>query len=235
MRRLVATIMMAGYLLATFIVIPACLWQESSILKMDARQKPSGMTKSSFTYELLSISKKDVPLKQGVFLVATPELMDPNFYHTVILLVSYGKDGALGLIINRPTEITIQQAIPDIKEFKNAASIIYFGGPVNRNNLFALFTSDKKPDNAQNAIGNIYFSGSKDIILSLLKNGDEKERKRIYAGYAGWIPEQLEFEIRRGSWKIIEASEEMIFSDFPENIWPSIFKKREEILIWNLK
>ncbi|MEK6656589.1 MAG: YqgE/AlgH family protein, partial [Nitrospirota bacterium] len=111
-------------------------------------------------------SKKEAPLKQGVFLVAKPELIDPNFLHTVILLVSYGKDGALGVIINRPTEITIQQAIPDIKEPKNAASNIYFGGPVNRNNLFALFTSDKKPDNAQNVIGKIYFSGSKEAILS---------------------------------------------------------------------
>ena len=121
-------------------------------------------------------SKKEAPLKQGVFLVAKPELIDPNFLHTVILLVSYGKDGALGVIINRPTEITIQQAIPDIKEPKNAASNIYFGGPVNRNNLFALFTSDKKPDNAQNVIGKIYFSGSKEAILSLLKSEDKKVR-----------------------------------------------------------
>lgn len=178
-------------------------------------------------------SKKDVPLKQGVFLVAKPELIDPNFIHAVILITAYGKNGASGLIINRPTEITIQQAIPDIKEPKNASSNIYFGGPVNRNNLFVLFTSDKKPDNAQNAIGKIYFSGSKEVILSLLQKEDKKEKKRIYAGYAGWMPGQLEFEIRRGSWKIVEASEEMVFSDFPENIWPSIFKKREEILTWN--
>ncbi len=238
MRRLIVVIVAAVCILATVIVIPACLWQESSISKMDARQKPSGMTKSNLTYEtyeLLSNSKKEAPLKQGVFLVAKPELIDPNFIHAVILITAYGKNGASGLIINRPTEITIQQTIPDIKEPKNAASNIYFGGPVNRNNLFILFTSDKKPDNAQNVIGKIYFSGSKEAMLSLLKNGDKKEKKRIYAGYAGWMPRQLEFEIRRGSWKIVEASEEMVFSDYPENIWPSIFKKPEEIMTWNLK
>ena len=120
-----------------------------------------------------------MPLKQGVFLVAKPELIDPNFIHAVILITAYGKNGASGLIINRPTEITIQQAIPDIKEPKNAASNIYFGGPVNRNNLFVLFTSDKKPDNSQNVIGKIYFSGSKDAILSLL----QKEDKKIRHGY----------------------------------------------------
>ncbi len=184
----------------------------------------------------LSFDKKtDMPLKQGVFLVAKPELTDPNFLHTVILLVSYGKDGAMGLIINRPMEITLQQVIPDIKEPKNASLNIYFGGPVNRNNLFALFTSDKKPDNSQNAIGKVYFSGSKEVILSLLKSEDKKEKKRIYAGYAGWMPNQLEFEIRRGSWKIVEATEEMIFSDYPENIWPSIFKKRDEIMTYNFR
>ena len=202
-------------------------------LEAGCQRQPSG------AFSALSLtgfnSKKDVPLKQGVFLVAKPELIDPNFLHTVILLVSYGKDGAMGLIINRPTKITIQQAIPDIKEPKNASSNIYFGGPVNRNNLFALFTSDKKPDDAKNAIGKVYFSGSKDVILSLLKSEDKKNKVRIYAGYAGWLPNQLEFEISRGSWKIIEASEEMIFSDYPENIWPSIFKRPEEIMTWNLK
>ncbi len=182
-----------------------------------------------------AILKKDVPLKQGVFLVAKPDLIDPNFLHTVILLVSYGKDGASGLIINRPTKITIQQVIPDIKEPKNAASNIYFGGPVNRNNLFVLFTSDKKPEESLNPLGKVYFSGSKDVILSLLKSEDKKEKIRIYAGYAGWLPNQLEFEIKRGSWVIVEASEEMLFSDFPENIWPSIFKRPEEIMTWNFK
>jgi putative transcriptional regulator len=186
----------------------------------------------SFTKATL---KKDVPLKQGVFLVAKPELIDPNFLHTVILLVSYGKAGAMGLIINRPTKITIQQVIPDIKEPKNVTSNIYFGGPVNRNNLFALFTADKKTKEALNPLGKVYFTGSKDAILSLLKSEDKKEKVRIYAGYAGWVPNQLEFEIKRGSWVIVEASEEMIFTDFPENIWPSIFKRPEEIMTWNFK
>ncbi len=180
-------------------------------------------------------SKKDVPLKQGVFLVAKPELIDLNFIHTVILLISHGKDGALGLIINRPTEITIQQVIPDIKEPKNAVPNIYFGGPVNRNNLFVLFTSDKKLEGALNPLGKVYFSGSKDVILSLLQKEDKKNKARIYAGYAGWLPNQLEFEIKRGSWIIAEASEEMLFSDFPKNIWPSIFKRPEEIMAWNFK
>ena len=245
MRRLIAVFVVLVYILA--VTSPAAgftkkqgVGKASNSIDYTKNFKDSNLCNLDFylcNQRLLSFStiSKDVPLKQGVFLVAKPELIDPNFIHAVILITAYGKNGASGLIINRPTEITIQQAIPDIKEPKNAASNIYFGGPVNRNNLFALFTSDKKPDNAQNAFGKTYFSGSKEAILSLLKNGDKKEKKRIYAGYAGWMPGQLEFEIRRGSWRIVESSEEMVFSDYPENIWPSIFKRPEEIMTWNLK
>jgi len=177
--------------------------------------------------------KKDVPLQQGVFLVAAPELTDPDFVHTVILLVAYGEEGALGLIINRPSGIPLRQVLPDIKENDKVSPTLYSGGPVSRNNLFALFTSDKPLEGAVNALGNIYFSGNRDVIIPLFQNGDQKNKIRIYAGYAGWAPGQLEHEIMRGAWITVKASPEMIFSDDPHGIWPSMFKQPEEIIIWN--
>ena len=137
MRRLIAVFVVLVYILA--VTSPAAGFTKQGVGKASNSIDYTKILKILIcviltficNQRLLSFStiSKDVPLKQGVFLVATPELIDPNFIHAVILITAYGKNGASGLIINRPTEITIQQAIPDIKEPKNAASNIYFGGP----------------------------------------------------------------------------------------------------------
>ena len=84
-------------------------------------------------------NKMAVPLRPGVFLVATPALEDSNFIHTVILLVSYGKDGTVGLVINRPAGLSLQQVLPDLKGIEKRSLPLYLGGPVSRNSLCPLY------------------------------------------------------------------------------------------------
>lgn len=175
--------------------------------------------------------RRPVPLRQGVFLVARPELMDPNFVHAVILLVSYGKDGALGLVINRPAGINLEKALPDMEDIKGISIPLYIGGPVDRNNLCALFTSGESLSETLKVFDNIYFTCRKDVIIPLLKKPERDNKVRIYAGFAGWAPGQLESEIDRRVWITVEADPESVFSDEPLSIWPSIFRIREEILI----
>ena len=174
---------------------------------------------------------RPAPLKEGVFLVATPLLGDPHFIHTVILLVSYGKEGALGLVINRSAGVHLGQIFPDIEWIKKGDFSLYSGGPVNRNNLFILFSSDNPPLEAQKVFGDVYFSSRKDVILSVLHEGDPDRKIRVYAGCAGWAPGQLEQEMARGSWIAVEADPEMIFTDDPYKIWPSIFRMPEDLLV----
>src|SRR3972149_8517233 len=102
-------------------------------------------------------NRSDVTLKQGIFLAAKPELMDPNFIHSVILLVSYGKDGALGLIINRPAGIDLEKVLPDVKEIKNMQHPLFLGGPVNQERLCILFTFDKTLKETQKVFEAISF------------------------------------------------------------------------------
>src|SRR3990172_7456991 len=102
-------------------------------------------------------NKMAVPLRPGVFLVATPALEDSNFIHTVILLVSYGKDGTVGLVINRPSGISLQRVLPDLKGIEKRSLPLYLGGPVSRNSLYVLFTSDHPPPGAQKVFDRIYF------------------------------------------------------------------------------
>lgn len=175
--------------------------------------------------------RRSVPLKEGVFLVATPLLRDPNFIHTVILLVSYGKEGALGLVINRPAGIHLGQIFPDIGWIKKTKFSLHSGGPVNRDILFILFTADDPPQEAKKISGSLYFSGRKDVILPVLEEGNPDSKIRVYAGYAGWAPGQLDQEMARGAWIAVDADLEMIFAENPYRVWPSIFSLPEDLLV----
>ena len=172
-----------------------------------------------------------VPLSQGVFLVAKPHLSDTNFIHSVILLVSYGKEGAMGVVINKPAFIQLRQIIPEVKGMKEAAIPLYKGGPVNTGDLTILFTSDIQQEDAQQVFDDVYFTGRKEVILSLLHNKPLNTRIRVYAGYAGWAPGQLEHEIMRGDWITINAEVKKIFAEEPSGVWPSIFTIREDMMI----
>lgn len=176
-------------------------------------------------------NKMAVPLRPGIFLVATPALEDSNFIHTVILLISYGKDGTVGLVINRPAGLSLQQVLPDLKGIEKRSLPLYLGGPVSRNSLYVLFTSDHPPPGAQKVFDRIYFSDRKDVITPLLQEQDLSNKVRVYAGLAGWFHGQLEQEVRRGAWVTMEADQKMVFTDNPLSIWPSIFKIREDLLV----
>src|SRR4030067_3666995 len=127
-----------------------------------------------------------VPLEQGVLLVAKPHLSDPNFIHSVILLVSYGKEGAMGVVINKPAYIQLRHLVPELKGMKGAAIPIYKGGPVSINDINILFTSDTPKEGALQVFDNVNFTGRKEVILSLLQDKPLNTKGRVYAVHAGW-------------------------------------------------
>jgi putative transcriptional regulator len=172
-------------------------------------------------------------LKPGVFLFAAPELHDPNFFQTVVLLIRYEKAGAMGVIINKPTEFTLDQVLPDLKEIEGQDLPVFFGGPVNQNSMLAMLHSDKPPKGALKILKDVYYTGSRDILIQMLRQPDFQKKIRIYAGYAGWGPEQLEHEVGRGDWVISYADADRIFSEDPSKVWPEIFKIQEQIEIHN--
>jgi len=171
------------------------------------------------------------PLRPGIFLFSSPRLQDPNFLHTVILLISYGKEGASGLIINRPTEIPLVQAIPDLEGTEKFSKPIYFGGPVSTNLMMVLLRSDSSPEGARKVLGNIYFTASRKILTDALGNPDPDKKVRVYAGYSGWAPMQLDAEFVRGDWVIMDADPGAVFSEDPSKIWPAFFEHEGKIQI----
>jgi len=164
-------------------------------------------------------------LDKGVFLVASPELRDPNFFHTVVLLVEYDQNGAMGLVINRPTEIALTKALPHVGELEDRADRVYFGGPVARDTVLLLVRSAAEPSDASHVFADIYVSLSARTLREVLREQGRRDTFQAYAGYAGWAPGQLEDEIDRGDWHLSRADAEMVFRSDPEQLWPELIRR----------
>ena len=160
-------------------------------------------------------------LAVGKLLVAKPELADPNFAESVVLLVHYDDEkGAVGLILNRRTKVTLAKVLPNVKGAKDDP--VYEGGPVETATAQALFRSREKPEGASRVLGDVYASGSKDVIEKFVSSGAKPSEFRLYAGYAGWAPGQLETEIAVGGWSVLRANVVIVFDEDTDSLWPRL-------------
>jgi putative transcriptional regulator len=165
-------------------------------------------------------------LAKGKFLVASRRLGDPNFRETVVLLIEYGLDGAMGLVINRPSDVKLSTVFPDIKELKQRKDTIYVGGPVAANQMLLLIGSTKTPEQSSQVTDDVYISSSWSVLARLMKKKATKdERFRLFAGYAGWAPSQLDFERTRGDWHVLKADAETVFAQNPSELWPELIRR----------
>ena len=165
-------------------------------------------------------------LDKGKFLVASQNLMDPNFSKTVVLLLEYVHDGAMGVVINRPTEIKLSQVFPDLKALKKRPDTLYMGGPVSRNQILLVVKTPNKPEDSVHMFEDVFITSSMKVFQRLIERADTKERFRVYAGYAGWAPRQLDQEVARGDWYIFQADTEIVFDKAPSKIWQEFIRRR---------
>jgi putative transcriptional regulator len=166
-----------------------------------------------------------VTLASGKFLVADGRIGDPRFSQTVILIVSYSPNGAMGLIINHPTNVELSSVLPDIKGAKGRKDRLYIGGPVGMDEMFLLIRTSGQLEESLHVFGNVYMSMSRNILERMIEKGQRGEDLRIYVGYAGWAPGQLEGEVARGDWHVVDADAGTIFEREPSGIWPELIKR----------
>jgi putative transcriptional regulator len=172
-------------------------------------------------------------LSAGRLLVATRRLMDPRFSETVILLIEYGRDGAVGLILNRPSKVTLATIFPEMEGAPERSHTVYYGGPVSLFQIMVLVRSSQKPEDATRVFGDVYLSTNRSLLERLVAEPREREVFRAYAGYAGWGREQLDGEIARGDWEVTEADAEIAFDEDPTRLWPMLILRgslREALL-----
>ena len=175
-----------------------------------------------------------VKLSKGKFLVASRRMADPRFRETVILLVDYTKNGAMGLVINRPSEVKLHALFPDLKGIKEKTDTVFMGGPVARNQMIMLLSTARLPDeDSVQVFQDIYVSSSMDLLKRLVSEG--RETFRMYNGYSGWAAGQLEWELSRGDWHVVQADAEAIFDKDPLDVWPELILRSSAIQVRQMK
>lgn len=168
-----------------------------------------------------------VRLAKGKFLVAKRGMKDRRFAQTVILLLEYGNQGAGGLIINRPTPIPVSDVIRDIKPGRLASGKVYIGGPVEPNTIVMLIRASNQPEGALHVFGNVYMTSRQETFDNAASNDELAENCRLYAGYAGWAPLQLDKEIFHGDWFVTDGDVKTLFETGSEDIWPALMRQLE--------
>lgn len=160
----------------------------------------------------------DHQISVGNILVASENLGDPNFAETVILIVQYdADDGVVGLILNRRTQIPLARIFPKVKHA--SADPAFMGGPVEITAGQALLRLPAETEQATHVMGDIYVTGTKDLIEKSVAARMESSKFRLYLGYAGWAPQQLEAEIRLGAWSVLGLRPKIVFDDNPDSLW----------------
>jgi len=166
----------------------------------------------------------------GQLLVASPEMSDPRFAHTVIYIVSHDGEGAMGLVVNRTFGHGSLKSLLKgfgIQPVKTDGTVaLHYGGPVERGRGFVLHSIDYSGSSTRPVAGDIALSTGLDI-LKAVAGGSGPRRSLFLLGYAGWGAGQLEGELARNDWLIAPADDGLIFSDDPDpdEIWKTVMNR----------
>ena len=172
-------------------------------------------------------SKRSEDLAVGKLLVTPRDAPDPSFAESVILLVQYDHESAVGLMINRRTTIALSRALHNLKGAGQRSDPVYIGGPVETGTAMALFRSNAKPDSGARVLEKIYLIPSQPALESALAGGKNADDLRVYMGYCGWGPGQLDNEMRVGAWYILEGNAGLVFDPNPDTMWSRLIARTE--------
>lgn len=168
----------------------------------------------------------------GRLLVATPALADPNFDRAVVLLLDHDDEGSLGVVLNRPTLVGVGDVLESWAELAGRPQVVFQGGPVSLDSALALAVVPGESGTADplgwrrvhGAIGLVDLEAPPELLAAELGS------LRIFAGYAGWAPGQLEDELADGAWYVVESEPGDVFSPDPEQLWRSVLRRQRNEL-----
>jgi putative transcriptional regulator len=157
---------------------------------------------------------------RGSLLIAAPQLLDPNFRRTVVLIADHNDEGAMGVILNRPSGMTVADAAPELEPLIGPEAPIFAGGPVQPTSGVVLAEVTE--------LGDPVFA---DIVLvpgleELADVVDSAGRIRVFAGYAGWGPGQLDGELERDDWIVDPAQPGDVFHEEPDSLWSEVLQRK---------
>jgi putative transcriptional regulator len=177
------------------------------------------------------------PPGAGDLLVATPILLDPNFERTVVLLLDVDENGALGVVLNRPSPVPVGDVLPDWDELASSPHVLFQGGPVSTDSALAVGSLGAEPARVtrEEPVGfrRLYGDvGIVDLDTPTALAAPVIRRLRVFAGYAGWGEQQLLAEIASGSWYVVPSVPGDLFDDEPRGLWARVLRRQHGELAW---
>jgi putative transcriptional regulator len=158
---------------------------------------------------------------QGKLLVSSPALVDPNFRKTVVLIAHHDEEGAMGLVLSRPSDVSAVEAVPVLDGLPGAWDPVFVGGPVQPEAFMVLAEFDDVAEAAAPIMNGIGFMPAdaepEDLAI---------KRLRLFAGYSGWGIGQLESELEHDSWIVVDAEPDDAFADDPDELWRAVLQRK---------
>lgn len=168
----------------------------------------------------------------GRLLVAAPVLRDPNFDRTVVLVLSHDEDGAMGVVVNRPTDVPITSILPAWQPVVSEPDVVFKGGPVSLDSalgLAALADGGDEPLGVRRVLGRLAvvdLDAPPEVVSPGVRG------MRVFAGYAGWSRDQLEAEIDEGAWYVVDSEATDAFTDAADQLWRVVLRRQPGPLSW---
>jgi putative transcriptional regulator len=159
---------------------------------------------------------------KGHLLIAGPGLVDPNFWRAVVLVGEHSEEGALGVVLNRSSETPVAEAVPELALLADDIGAVHVGGPVQPSAVVVLADFVDTTDAESLVLDTIGFLPSEVDPIAL----GELRRARVYVGYAGWGPGQLDGELEEGSWIVEPARPEDVFTSDPDELWSTVLRRK---------
>ena len=171
---------------------------------------------------------------KGRLLVATPTLDDPHFHHSVVFMVEHHADGALGLVLNRPSAESLDVPLDAWVRVQSAPPRVFSGGPVEPDALIALARTDGpvEEDDEGHLAPLTASIASADLAADPDEVAPNIRALRVFRGYAGWSAGQLEMEIASGSWLVLDSDESDVFTAEPDELWRTVLRRQPGRLGW---
>lgn len=160
---------------------------------------------------------------RGHLLIASAGLLDPNFRRTVVVVTEHNDDGAMGLVLNRPSPVTVADGVPKLDGLVGDGALVYVGGPVQPEAVVALAEIDDPDVTAAMAFADVGFLRP-DLDAVALTGA--VRRIRVFAGYSGWSPGQLEAELAEEAWIVEPAYADDVFSADPDTLWSDVLSRK---------
>jgi len=161
---------------------------------------------------------------RGKLLLATPELIDSNFFRSVILVLEHSNEGAIGVVLNRQSDLYSVDVLPKWGESKDSSLLLHWGGPVEEESLLALGLYDENAkDEIIEGIGCIKVLNLNPETLDMTS----VLNARLYSGYAGWSAGQLSTEISNGGWIVAELTDTDPFVNDPGDLWSMVLARQK--------